>query len=130
MTELKNTSNRENVQREIGRLSQNKRKERNSQEKVRLLQLKLYQKAKQESGYKCYILYDKVYLPYVLEEAYKRCKRNGGSPGIDKQTFADVEEDGTKKFLAEIKEELRTRKYQPRAVRKKMIEKANGGHRP
>ncbi|MBS3774600.1 MAG: group II intron reverse transcriptase/maturase [Bacteroidales bacterium] len=130
MTELKNTSNQENVQREIDRLSQKKRKERSSQEKVRLLQLKLYQKAKQESGYRFYILYDKIRVPYILEEAYKRCKKNGGSPGVDKQTFADVEEYGVKKFLTEIRQELRTRKYRPRAVRKKMIEKANGGQRP
>lgn len=130
MTELRNTSNHERVQGEIERLSQKKRKDRSSQDKVRLLQLKLYQKAKQESGYKFYILYDKISQPYILEEAYKRCKKNGGSPGIDKQSFADVEEYGVKKYLEEIAEEIRTRKYRPQAVKRKMIEKENGGFRP
>jgi RNA-directed DNA polymerase len=130
MTELKKTSNHESVQREIERLSQKKRKDRSSLEKVRLIQLKLYQKAKQESGYKFYILYDKISQPYILEEAYKRCKKNGGSPGIDRQTFADVEKYGVKKFLEEISEELRTRNYRPQAVKRKMIEKENGGFRP
>jgi hypothetical protein len=36
MTELKNTSNHESVQREIERLSQKKRKDRSSLDKVRL----------------------------------------------------------------------------------------------
>ena len=130
MTELKKTSNHESVQREIGKLSQKKRKERSSLEKVRLMQLKLYQKAKQESGYKFYILYDKVFLPHILEEAYKRCKKNGGSPGVDRQTFTDVEKYGVEKFLMTIAEELRTREYKPQAVRRKMIEKDNGGYRP
>jgi group II intron reverse transcriptase/maturase len=130
MTELKNTSNHESVQREIERLTQKKRKDRSSLDKVRLLQLQLYQKAKQESGYKFYVLYDKIFQPYMMEEAYKRCKKNGGSPGIDGQRFADVEEYGVKKFLEEIAEELRTRKYRPQAVKRKMIEKENGGFRP
>jgi len=130
MTELKNISNHESVQREIDRLTQMKRKDRSFLEKVGLIQLKLYQKAKQESGYKFYILYDKISQPYMLEEAYKRCKKNGGSPGIDGQSFADVEEYGVKKFLEEIAEELRIRKYRPQAVKRKMIEKENGGFRP
>jgi retron-type reverse transcriptase len=130
MTELKNTSNHESVQREIERLTQKKRKDRSSLDKVRLLQLKLYQKAKQESGYKFYVLYDKIFQPYMMEEAYKRCKKNVGSPGIDGQSFDDVEEYGVKKFLEEIAEELRTRTYRPQAVKRKMIEKENGGFRP
>jgi len=45
---MKQTSIQESVQQEIGRLSQKKRKELTDKERVRLLQLKLYQKAKQE----------------------------------------------------------------------------------
>ncbi len=63
-------------------------------ERVRLLQLKLYLKAKQESGYKFYILYDKIFQMHNLEEAYKRSKSKNGSPGIDKQSFKDVEKYG------------------------------------
>jgi len=124
------TSNQEKVQEEIHKLSQKKRKEMNSRERVRLLQLKLYQKAKQEKRYKFYILYDKIFLRYVLQEAYEQVKSNAGSPGIDNQTFKDVEEYGASRFLEDIKEELRTRQYKPQAVKRVWIEKENGGKRP
>ena len=65
---MKEQSNQERVKREIQRLSLKKRKELSSRERVRLLQLKLYLKAKQEKSYKFYILYDKLFLTYVLEQ--------------------------------------------------------------
>jgi group II intron reverse transcriptase/maturase len=123
-------SNQEKVQKEIQRLSHKKRKEMTSMERVRLLQLKLYQKAKQEKEYKFYILYDKIFLGHVLEEAYKRVKRNNSSPGIDGQTFAGIKDYGEVKFIKELQEELRKRTYKPQPVKRKMIEKANGGWRP
>ena len=130
-TELVNkSSNQEKVQKEIEMLSQKKRKQMSSRERVRLLQLKLYQKAKQEKDYKFYILYDKVFQDYILEEAYKQVKSNYGSPGIDEQTFWQVEKYGRQKFLQELKEELRTHSYQPKAVKRVWIDKENGGQRP
>lgn len=48
---MKETSIQQKVQSEIDRLSKKKRKEMMPQERVRLLQLKLYLKAKQEKGY-------------------------------------------------------------------------------
>jgi group II intron reverse transcriptase/maturase len=123
-------SNQEKVQQEIDMLSQKKRKLMTAKERVRFLQLKLYQKAKQEKEYKFYVLYDKIFQEYVLEEAYKMVKSNNSSPGIDKQTFSDIAEYGVEKFLWELKEELRTRTYKPQAVKRKMIEKENGGQRP
>lgn len=120
----------ESVQQEIERLSQKKRKELMTKERVRLLQLKLYQKAKQEKGYKFYILYDKIFQGHILAEAYKRSKAKNGSPGIDNQTFTDVEKYGREKFLAELGEELRKRTYKPQAVKRVWIEKENGGKRP
>jgi len=118
------------VQKEIARLSEKKRKDRSSEERVRLLQLKLYLKAKQESGYKFYILYDKIFQEYILEEAYRRTKANGGSPGIDKQTFSDIEAYGRGNFLAELGDEIRKRTYKPQAVKRVWIDKENGGKRP
>ena len=123
-------SNQERVRQEISDLSLKKRKELSSKERVRLLQLKLYQKAKQEKGYKFYILYDKIFQSQVLEEGYKRSKSKDGSPGIDNQSFAEVEKYGRKKFLAELSEELRKRTYKPQAVKRVWIEKENGGERP
>ena len=99
-------------------------------ERVRMLQEKLYCKAKQERDYKFYILYDKIFIPYMLQEAYAKVKANGGSPGIDGQTFPDIEKYGLEKFLSELGEELRKRTYKPQAVKRVWIDKANGGKRP
>ena len=127
---MKEESIQQQVQQEIDLLSQKKRKDMTSLERVRLLQLKLYLKAKQDSGYKFYILYDKIFQKHILEEAYKRSKAKNGSPGIDKQSFKDVEKYGREKFLSELSEELRKRTYKPQAVRRVWIEKENGGKRP
>lgn len=123
-------SNQEQVEKEIALLSKKKRKEMSSKERVRLLQLKLYLKAKQERDRKFYVLYDKVFLKHILEEAYRRTREKKGAPGIDKQTFADVEGYGREKFLTELGEELRKRTYKPQAVKRVWIEKENGGKRP
>jgi group II intron reverse transcriptase/maturase len=130
MTELKKPSIQEMVQSEIDTLSQKKRKDMLPQERIRLLQLKLYQKAKQERDYKFYVLYDKVFLDYVIDEAYMRCKSNDGSPGIDRMTFEDVETNGRAQFLEEIKSELSKRTYKPQPVKRVWIDKENGGKRP
>ena len=127
---MKTDSIQEQVQQEIDLLSKKKRKDMTSLERVRLLQLKLYLKAKQEKGCKFYILYDKIFQKHVMEEAYKRSKSKNGSPGIDKQAFTDVEKYGREKFLTEISEELRKRTYKPQAVKRVWIEKENGGKRP
>ncbi len=99
-------------------------------ERVKLLQQKLYCKAKQQRDYKFYILYDKVFLPYVLLAAYYRVRANGGSPGIDGETFKSIEESGIDKFLSELSEALRKQDYEPKAVKRVWIPKANGGKRP
>lgn len=99
-------------------------------ERVNTLQGKLYQKAKQDKTFKFYVLYDKMFIPYMLREAWKQVKSNAGSPGIDKITIKDVEEIGVDKYLSELGEELRTQTYKPQAVKRVMIPKANGGERP
>lgn len=99
-------------------------------ERVGMLQEKLYCKAKQERDFKFYVLYDKMFIPYMLQEAYGRVKANGGSPGIDGQNFKDIEEYGLEKFLHELGEDLRKQTYEPEAVKRVWIDKANGGKRP
>lgn len=59
-------------------------------------------------------------------EAYKQAKKNGGAPGIDGQSFADVEKEGVLPFLISIQTELSAGTYQPQANRKVEIPKANG----
>ena len=99
-------------------------------ERLQTFQGKLYQKAKQEKKYKFYVLYDKMFVPYILRESWKQVKRNAGSPGIDRMTIKDVEQYGVEKFLKELGEELRIQSYRPKAVKRVMIPKANGGERP
>lgn len=99
-------------------------------ERVSMLQEKLYCKAKQERNYKFYVLYDKMFIPYMLNEAYKNVKAKDGSPGIDGKNFKDIEEYGLEKFLEELGEDLRKQTYRPQAVKRVWIEKANGGKRP
>ena len=56
-------------------------------EKIRELQRKLYQKAKQEKEFRFYLLYDKVYRMDILNHAYKLVKANKGAAGVDGVTF-------------------------------------------
>lgn len=111
-------------------LVKRRRSELPDSERVLTLKGKLYQKAKLEKGYKFYVLYDKMFIPYMLREAWKRVRKNGGSPGIDGQTIGDVEKYGVDIYLEQLREELRTRTYRPKAVKRVMIPKANGGERP
>src|SRR6185503_5956276 len=61
---------------------------------------------------------------------YDRCRANGGAPGIDGQTFADIEAYGVERWLEELAEELRKKTYQPQAVRRVFIPKPDGKQRP
>lgn len=101
-----------------------------SSERVHEYQRKLYLKAKQEKDFRFYILYDKIFLHYILAEAWKRVKANGGSAGVDGATFEQIELYGVEQFLKELSEELRQQTYKPSAVKRVMIPKANGGERP
>jgi group II intron reverse transcriptase/maturase len=99
-------------------------------EKVQQLQAALRTKAKESPQFRFYALYDKVYRADVLSVAYEQCRQNAGAPGIDGQSFDDIATYGVEKWLGELAEELRTKQYQPQAVRRVWIPKADGGQRP
>lgn len=99
-------------------------------ETVRRLQRKLYAKAKEEPEFRFYALYDKVYRSDILEFAHRKCKANGGAPGVDGQSFDDIETYGRERWLGELAEELKVKSYRCSAIRRVWIEKDNGGERP
>src|SRR2546426_10919841 len=99
-------------------------------EAIRRLQRKLYRKAKDEPDHRFYLLYDKVYREDILAHAYELAKARRGAPGVDGQTFEGVEAQGLEKWLTELRNELRTKRYKPQPVRRVMIPKPGGGERP
>ena len=98
--------------------------------KIRELQIKLYRKAKNEPGYRFYMLYDKMYREDILAHAYVLARANKGASGVDGQSFADIESRGLTEWLTGIRQELRNRTYQPQPVRRVTIPKPGGGERP
>jgi RNA-directed DNA polymerase len=98
--------------------------------KVQKLQEALHAKAKGSPGYRFYVLYDKVYRRDVLEWAYARCRANAGAPGVDGQTFEDIEAYGLGRWLDELAAELRGRTYRPHPARRVYIPKGDGRQRP
>lgn len=101
-------------------------------EKVGKLQTALHTKAKNAPDYRFYALYDKVYRRDVLREALTRCRSNAGAPGVDGETFEDIEVHGEDRWLDDLTEELRNQTYRPRPVRRVNIPKAGqpGKFRP
>ena len=99
-------------------------------DKVQKLQAALRAKAKESPSFRFYSLYDKLYRKDVLWVAFWQCRTNDGAPGVDGQTFAEIIEYGVEKWLDELAEELRTKQYQPQAVRRVYIPKPDGKQRP
>jgi RNA-directed DNA polymerase len=96
---------------------------------IRDLQNKLYRKAKNEPEYRFYQLYDKMYREDILQHAYALAKANDGAPGVDGESFEDIERRGKEEWLNGLRRELHDQTYQPQPVRRKMIDKPGGGQR-
>jgi RNA-directed DNA polymerase len=99
-------------------------------EKIRIFQRKLYFKAKAEPDFRFYLLYDKIYREDILRHAYRLAKANGGGAGVDGITFEMIESQGLDEWLSGIREQLKAKTYKPQPVRRGMIPKPGGGHRP
>jgi RNA-directed DNA polymerase len=98
--------------------------------RIRDLQRALYLRAENDRHFRAYALYDKVYRRDILAHAYVLAKANGGAPGPDGCSFAELEAVGREVLLAELREELETKTYRPGPVRRVYIPKLNGGERP
>jgi RNA-directed DNA polymerase len=99
-------------------------------ESVWNLQQSLEAKAKANPTLRFYSLYDKIYRRDVLAHAWQRCRANGGSAGADGQTFEQIEAQGLGAWQDELTEQLKSKTYQPQAVRRVYIPKADGKQRP
>ena len=92
-------------------------------EKVRELQTVLHAKAKKEPDRRFHALIDKVWREDFLAEAWRRVRRNGGSAGVDGETFTDIESYGVGRWLGELARELRERTYTPKPVARELRER-------
>jgi RNA-directed DNA polymerase len=90
---------------------------------VRVRQRTLSRAAKEAPRRTFGIVYDKVYRPDVLAEAWRRVRRNRGSAGVDTQTIADVEAYGVDRLLNARSAELREKRYRPLPGRRVSIPK-------
>jgi len=75
-------------------------------------------------------LYDRLWRSDVLQEAWRRVRRNHGAAGVDAQTLVVIEEQGVEPFLSALGGELRAGTYRPRAVLRRYIAKHDGRRRP
>ena len=90
------------------------------------LRRRIYRKAKSDKTHRFWGIFVHVAKVSTLEEAYRIAKGNKGAPGIDGQGFDDIEAAGVPEFLAAIREELLTGRYEPRPNRKVDIPKEKG----
>jgi RNA-directed DNA polymerase len=96
------------------------------------IQTKLHQWATDDSDRRFDDLYNLVYDPAVLVDAWQRVQGNRGarSAGVDGQTAYYIKAiRGEQAFLSELRDDLKTRRFQPDAVREVMIPKPGGKRR-
>ena len=90
------------------------------------LRRRIYIKAKAEKTKRFWGLYVHVAKLETLRTAYDLAKRNNGAPGIDGVTFDAIEAGGIEAFLAQLRDELVSRTYQPLRNRRVEIPKDGG----
>lgn len=101
-------------------------------EKLFQLRQKLYLKAKREPQFRFYSLYGFVCREDVLQSAWRIARSRNGAAGCDGVTFEQIvkQEGGVERLLSELYQELKTKSYRPKPVKRVYIPKSNGGQRP
>jgi retron-type reverse transcriptase len=100
---------------------------RNKANRVQQLQRTLYRKAKQEKGVRFYSLYDKVWREDVLWEAWRQVRANQGAPGVDGESIEAIVSSGREgEMIGRVQEQLHTKTYRFRPVRRVDIPKPKG----
>ena len=74
-------------------------------------------------------LFERVLSRENMAMAWQQVKANKGAAGVDGMTIDDFPE-FAREHWERIREELRTGRYRPQAVRRVLIPKASGGERP
>ena len=87
-------------------------------DKARKLQRTLYRVAKQQPERRFTLLYDKVCRTDILQEAWQRVKSNKGAAGVDQVDIDAIGDYGEERFLNELEQELRSRRYRAALVRR------------
>jgi RNA-directed DNA polymerase len=90
------------------------------------LRRRIYRKAKSDKAHRFWGIYVHIAKIETLKEAYRLSKKNGGAPGIDGQSFADIEANGLDSFLEGIRQDLLAGSYKPQRNRRVDIPKSNG----
>lgn len=90
------------------------------------LRRRIYYKAKSDKTHRFWGIFVHITKMETLAEAYKIAKRNNGAPGVDGQTFEEIEALGLTEFLENIREDLIASSYKPQKNRKVEIPKENG----
>ena len=103
---------------------------RESPDKVRQLQRRLWVAAKRTPERRFHALMDRIWRGDVLQEAWRRVKRNRGAAGVDAMTLVGVEQYGVERLLGELGVALRAGTYRPQPVLRHYIPKADGRQRP
>jgi RNA-directed DNA polymerase len=99
-------------------------------DKVRQLQRRLWVAAKRSPERRFHALMDRIWRADILQEAWRRVKRNRGTAGIDHETLVAVEQYGVERMVMELQAALQAGRYRPQPVLRRYIPKADGRQRP
>ncbi len=86
--------------------------------------------AKRSRGRRFHALFDRICRSDVLAEAWKRVRANQGAAGVDGKSLSSIEAQGVPAFLENVRQDLLSGRYRPHPVRRRYIEKRDGGKRP
>ena len=67
--------------------------------KLQELRRRIYLKAKSDKNHRFWGIYTHITKIETLKQAYKEAKANKGAPGVDGETFQDVEKLGLDEYL-------------------------------
>lgn len=96
------------------------------QSRVHQMQMKLHQWAMADKDYRFDDLYNLVYDPDFLSQAWNRVRGNKGKRAAGVDGLAPIDIEAPEMFLSELRSQLKGLAFRPTMVREKSIPKANG----